>query len=100
MLATIDRRRLRRHLLAVPIGVFIHLVLDGVFTNTKVFWWPFTGGHFSAARLPSVARGRWDVLLELAGLVILAWAWRRFGLADRARRQRFWRTGRLDPFTG
>jgi hypothetical protein len=99
MLATIGRRRLRRHLLALPIGTFIHLVLDGVFTDTKVFWWPFTGAHLSAARLPSLSRGRWDVLLEFAGLVILAWAWRRFGLADRERRDRFWRTGRLDPLT-
>ena len=97
MLATIGHRRLRRHLLALPIGTFIHLVLDGVFTNTKVFWWPFTGGHFAGTRLPSVSRGRWDVALEFIGLVILAWAWRHFGLADRERRQRFWRTGRLDP---
>jgi hypothetical protein len=96
MLATIRHRLVRRHLLALPIGTFIHLVLDGVFTDTKVFWWPFTGGHFADARLPSVSRGRWDVLFELAGLVILGWAWRRFGLADRERRQRFVRTGRLD----
>jgi hypothetical protein len=99
MLATVGRRRLRRHLLALPIGTFIHLVLDGVFTHTKVFWWPFAGGDFAGARLPSVSRGRWDVLLELAGLVILTWAWRRFGLADRERRRRFWHTGHLDPVT-
>jgi hypothetical protein len=68
-----------------------------MFTDTSVFWWPFTGGHFSPTPLPSVSRGGWDVLLEIAGLIILGWAWRRFGLADHERRQRFWRTGRLDP---
>jgi hypothetical protein len=99
MLATIGRRSLRRHLLALPIGTFIHLVLDGMFTDTNLFWWPFSGGHLAGARLPSVARGRWDVLFELAGLVILGWAWRRFGMAERQRRVRFWRTGRLDPVT-
>jgi membrane-bound metal-dependent hydrolase YbcI (DUF457 family) len=96
MLATIGHRRLRRHLLALPIGTFLHLVLDGVFTTTAVFWWPFAG-RFDNARLPSVSRGRWDVALEAVGLVILVWAWRRFGLADRDRRRCFWRTGRLAP---
>jgi hypothetical protein len=96
MLATIGRRRVRRHLLALPIGMFLHLVLDGVFTTTAVFWWPFAGG-FDNARLPSASRGRWDVVFEVVGLAILLWAWRRFGLADRDRRRRFWRTGRLVP---
>lgn len=97
MVATIGRRPLRRSLLALPIGTFLHLVLDGMFRNTRVFWWPFTGGHFDGARLPSVTRGTWDVLLELIGLAVLAWAWHRFGLADGRRRRAFWRSGRLEP---
>ena len=97
MVGTIGRRGLRRHLLALPIGTFLHLLLDGIFTTTTVFWWPFAGGHLSDARLPSISRGRWNALLELIGASLLAWAWRRFGLGDPARRRRFARTGRLEP---
>lgn len=96
MLATIGRRTLRRHLLALPIGTFVHLALDGAFTDTKVFWWPFSGG-FDDAQLPSVARGAWDIPLEIAGALALAWGWRRFGLADPTRRRTFLTTGRLRP---
>jgi hypothetical protein len=71
-------------------------VLDGVFTETRVFWWPFTGVALPSARLPSVARGAVvDAVLELAGLVALAWAWRRFEWRDRHHRRTFWRTGAL-----
>jgi hypothetical protein len=95
MLGTIGRRPLRRRLLFLPIGMILHLVFDGAFANTKVFWWPFSGLSPSHASLPTVDRGGWNVLFELAGLAILAWAWRRFGLADPRRRQLFWRTGHL-----
>ena len=96
MVATIGRRSLRRHLLALPIGTFLHLVLDGVFTDSEVFWWPFSGG-LDSVPLPSLARGWWNVALELAGGVGLVWGWRRFGLGVPARRRRFVRTGRFDP---
>jgi len=96
MVGTIGRRGLRRHLLALPIGTFLHLVLDGAFTDAAVFWWPFTGG-FDDAPLPSVERGLWNVPLELAGAVALAWGWVRFGLAEPARRRTFLVTGRLRP---
>lgn len=97
MLATRGRRLLRRRLLAFAFGLFLHLLLDGAFTSTEVFWWPFTGVGWSGEAIPSVARGWWNLLLEAIGLAILVWAYRRFGLADRARRRTFVRTGRLDP---
>lgn len=40
MLATIGRRPIRKRLLAIPIGMFLHLIYDGAFNNTQVF-----GGH-------------------------------------------------------
>src|SRR3954468_21149276 len=43
MLATINRRPLRRHLIAVPIGFFAHLVLDFVWVDKSLFWWPAFG---------------------------------------------------------
>jgi hypothetical protein len=97
MLGTIGHRALRRRLIALPIGTFLHLLLDGAFASTEVFWWPFSGLAFADdPPLPSVERGPWNVPLEVVGLAILAWAWQRFGLADAARRRLFWRTGRLD----
>jgi hypothetical protein len=95
MLSTIGRRSLRRRLLFLPIGMLLHLVFDGTFTDAKVFWWPFSGLSPSDAPLPSVDRGAWNVLFELIGLAILTWAWRRFGFADPRRRRVFWRTGHL-----
>ena len=94
MLATRGRRLTRRQLLALPIGTFLHLVLDGAWTDRDVFWWPFLGGPLDG-RLPSLERGGVNVVLELLGLAILVWAWRRFELHDPARRARFLRTGRL-----
>lgn len=95
MLATIGRRALRKHLIALVFGTFLHLVLDGAFNNTDVFWWPFTGAHFTHARLPSVSRGPVDIPLEIAGALILAWMWKRFHFGDRRLRRQFVRTGRL-----
>ena len=95
VLATIGHRALRRQLLALPIGIFLHLVFDGAFANTEVFWWPFTGATPGDQPLPSIDRGVLSLVFEVAGLVILVWAWRRFGLADHRRRKLFWRTGHL-----
>jgi hypothetical protein len=96
MLATPRRRLVQRRLVAIPIGTFIHLLLDGIWADTDAFWWPFTGFGWSDARLPELARGGFDVVLEIAGAVMLWWCWRRFGLDEASRRRRFWRTGQLD----
>lgn len=63
-------------LLAVPIGMFMHLVFDGVFARTTAFWWPFTGAGFGADRLPSFDRGWWNVPLELVGALLALWVLR------------------------
>ncbi|MGI9120060.1 MAG: hypothetical protein ACR2G7_08080 [Acidimicrobiales bacterium] len=95
MLATRGRRQLRRELLALPIGTFLHLVLDGAWADAKVFWWPALGSDVGRQVLPSVERGLANLPLELAGLVALVWAWRRFRLNEPARRREFLRTGRV-----
>ena len=96
MLATIGRRTVRRHLIALPIGTFLHLVFDGAFRTSQAFWWPLAGGSLADHPLPVVSRGWWNVLLEVIGFAILGWAWRRFGFSDPARRRLFLREGRLD----
>jgi hypothetical protein len=95
MLVTTGRKPIRRLLLGLPIGMLLHLVFDGAFASTKVFWWPFSGG-WGSVRVPSLERTWWlDLLMELAGATLLWWSWRRFGLADPARRQQFLRHGTL-----
>jgi hypothetical protein len=91
------RRQLRRRLLAIPIGTFLHLVLDGVWGTKEVFWWPaFGAGALAGRPLPSFDRSvALVVVQELVGLALLVWWWRRFRLAEPARRATFLRTGRV-----
>jgi hypothetical protein len=96
MLVTPRRRLAQRRLVAVPIGMFIHLLLDGIWTDTQAFWWPFAGLEWSDARLPELSRGPFDLVLEALGAAALWWCWRRFRLYEPARRDRFLRTGQLD----
>ena len=95
MLATRGRRHLRRSLLAVPIGMFAHLVADGMWARTETFWWPFFGVAPSGP-LPALDHGVAVLVLEeLVGAVIVAWCWQRFRLSDAAVRAQFLRTGHL-----
>jgi hypothetical protein len=95
MLVTAGRKPVRRLLLGLPIGMLLHLVFDGAFASTKVFWWPFSGS-WGSVRVPSLERAWWlDLLMELAGTAVLGWSWQRFGLADPERRRQFLRHGTL-----
>jgi hypothetical protein len=96
MVVTAGRKPVRRLLLALPIGMLLHLVFDGAFSATQVFWWPFAGG-WGEQRLFSLERGWWNVPLEIAGAAILWRAWRTFGLAEAERRRELWRRGTLRP---
>ena len=96
MLVTPRRRLAQRRLVAIPIGMFIHLLLDGIWTDTQAFWWPFAGLAWSDARLPELSRGAFDLVLEALGAAALWWCWRRFRLDEPERRARFLRTGQLD----
>ena len=95
MLATRHRRQARRRLLFVPVGMFCHLLADGMWTRTEAFWWPLGGGALTGP-LPALDHGLAVVVAEeVLGLVALAWCWRRFRLGDPAVRAKFLRTGRL-----
>ncbi|HSH61139.1 MAG TPA: hypothetical protein VK988_16175 [Acidimicrobiales bacterium] len=63
--------------------------------DTIVFWWPVLGPDVGRQSLPSVERGAANVVLELAGLVALAWAWQRFRLTEPEHRRQLLRTGRV-----
>ncbi|MFT7646354.1 MAG: hypothetical protein ACI8Y4_001088 [Candidatus Poriferisodalaceae bacterium] len=95
--ATGGRRQARRRYLAVPIGMFFHLVFDGAFQTTSVFWWPVNGSGFGDVAIPAFERPiALTVVMEVVGALCLMWAWRRFGLIDPARRLAFMRSGRID----
>lgn len=96
MAVTVGRRALRKRLLALPIGMFGHLVLDGAWLTKEVFWWPVIRG--GSHRLPTLDRPAWLlVVLELAGLLGAVYFVRRMRLGSPARRRLFLRTGTLDP---
>lgn len=86
MLATIGHRLVRRRLLGLPVGVLLHLVFTGAWTDDDAFWWPLFGWDLDGVTHPVVARGWWNVPLELVGLA---------GCYAIARRID-WRTGRID----
>ena len=94
--ATRSRRLLRRKVLGIPIGMMAHLVLDGSFATTKVFFWPLAGVHPAVHQIPEASHLALSLVLELAGFGVAAWGWRLFGLADPGRRRRFLAEGRLD----
>lgn len=96
MLATQRQRLLRRRLLGIPIGMMAHLVLDGAFTVTAVFWWPLAGWAFADQQIPEWEHLGLSLVLEVVGIAVGVWAWRWFGLDDPAKRQRFFTDGRLD----
>ena len=96
MMATRRRRPARRRYLALPIGTFAHLLLDGVWARTMLFWWPAFGAGFNDGPIPSLSRpAALTVVFEVAGAVALVWWVRHFRLHERARRDAFFRTGRL-----
>lgn len=95
MFVTAGRKPARKLLLGLPIGTFLHLVFDGAWATTKVFWWPFGGASFGDHDLPSVQRGPLNIVFELAGIALCVWIWRQAKLADPARRQHVLATGQL-----
>lgn len=98
MLATIGRRELRRKLLALPIGTLLYLVFSAAWNDPGAFWWPLGGADtLGDEAVPFAARG-WELTaaLEVVGLVLLGWGWRRARLGDPGRRRLFVTDGHLD----
>ncbi|MGH9001038.1 MAG: hypothetical protein ACRDY7_16790 [Acidimicrobiia bacterium] len=93
MAATHGRRQARRRFLAVPIGMFLHLVLAASWAQGDLLWWPVFGAEFPDGRL--VTEFPLVIAQELVGAWALGWFVWRFRLADAAPRRRFLRTGRL-----
>lgn len=95
MLGARGQRLVQRRLLGLPIGMLLHLVLDGAWADTRAFWWPALGPAWSGAELAELGRGGFNIVLELAGAVACWWGYRRFRLAEPERRRLFLTTGRV-----
>ncbi|MDZ7673775.1 MAG: hypothetical protein U5K30_01700 [Acidimicrobiales bacterium] len=99
MLATRGRRLARRRWLGIPIGLLGYLVFSGTWADTTAFWWPLVGLELSGAEPPELARGALTIVLEVAGIGLGWWWYRRVGLDDDVNRLRFRRTGQLPRAT-
>lgn len=96
MALTVGRRLVRRRLLGVPIGLFLHLVLDGTWTSKELFWWPAFGFGIDAELLPESGRSAaFSLLLELAAIGLAVVAWRRYELGSADNRSLLMREGHL-----
>ena len=90
------RRLMQRRWLALPIGTLSHLVLDGTWMHTGVFWWPFAGTDaLGAGATSEFERLSTGLYLETVGVIVGLWAWRRFRLFDPEVRRAFVTEGRL-----
>lgn len=91
----------RRRWMALPIGVFLHLLLD-MPLEAELLWWPFLGTEF-----PAFAEGAfvdlvgylltspWVVIQELVGLTYLVALYRKLRLGESERRRQLAATGTL-----
>jgi hypothetical protein len=95
MIATKRGSHLRKTLLGLPIGMFLHLVFDAAWNDTDTFWWPFTGLTFNDKGIPIVDRGMFSIVLELLGIAGCVWLWRTNRLGESERRRAFLADGRL-----
>ncbi len=97
MLGTINRRLTRRRLLGIPIGLFVHLVLDGTWRFDQLLLWPAFGFSLDGVDLPETSINLFvGILLECIALIVALWAVRRYGLRDRANLDRMIRSGQLN----
>lgn len=96
MVGARGRRLVQRRWLGLPIGMLLHLVLDGAWADTRAFWWPALGTSWSTSELPVLGRALpASVALELVGVAACVWGWRRFRLHEPERRALFLQTGRV-----
>lgn len=73
MMLTIGKKATRKNFLALTIGLFLHLVFDGAFLNTRMFWWPLGGFSFQRYVFPFIQRGFLNIPFEIVGVGLILW---------------------------
>lgn len=96
------RGRRRRAYMALGVGWLFHILLDGLWTDPEVLFWPFFGWELPAGETPfwPLAWQRawadpWRWVIEFVGLGYLVWLWLAAGLNQKERRDVLVRTGRI-----
>ena len=96
------RGRRRRAFMALGVGWLFHIVLDGMWTNPEVLFWPFFGLEMPTGEAPfwpgaweRATSDPWRWVLDVAGLVYLIWLWFATGLDRKARRDTLFKTGHI-----
>jgi hypothetical protein len=96
------RGRRRRAFMAVGVAWLFHLLLDGMWADPKIFFWPFFGFEFVAGPAPfwplaweRALADPWRWVLEVAGVFYLVWMWFAVGLNKPDRRNGLLKTGRI-----
>lgn len=102
VLVATRRGRRRRAWMALVVAWLFHLLIDGMWTDSQVFLWPFLGARleiggtaFWPAAWERALSDPWRWVLEAAGLAYLGWLWVRAGLSEGVARSRLLSTGRL-----
>lgn len=107
VLLTTRRGRRRRAFMALGVGWLFHLLLDGMWTDAEVFFWPFFGWDLPAGEAPywplaweRAMSDPWRWVKEAVGLAYLVWLWIATGLNRPERRRSLLETGRLPEYVG
>ena len=95
------RGRQRRAVMALGVGWLLHLLLDGVWVDPAVLFWPFfgdipTGGSpFWPLAWERAMGDPWRWVKEAVGIGYLVWLWMNLGLGSAPRRREALASGRL-----
>ncbi|HEY7468075.1 MAG TPA: metal-dependent hydrolase [Acidimicrobiia bacterium] len=96
------RGRRRRAFMAFGVGWLFHLILDGMWAEPEVLFWPFFGWEMPMGEAPfwplaweRALSDPWRWVLEAIGLAYLVWLWFATGLNLKERRDGLVREGRL-----
>jgi hypothetical protein len=96
------RGRRRRAYMALGVGWLFHMLLDGMWTDPELFFWPFFGwelpvgeGPFWPLAWERALSDPWRWVLEAVGIAYLVWLWFATGLNQGERREGLFRSGRL-----
>lgn len=101
------RGRRRRALMALGVGWLFHILLDGMWNDPELLFWPFFGWDLPAGESPfwllaweRAMADPWRWVLEAVGLSYLTWLWFASGLNREKRREGLVRTGRIPDLVG
>jgi hypothetical protein len=96
------RGRRRRAFMAFGVGWLFHLILDGMWAEPEVLFWPLFGWEMPMGEAPfwplaweRALSDPWRWVLEAIGLAYLVWLWFATGLNLKERRDGLVREGRL-----